>query len=153
VRSAASLASVAPEEPFVQSAKKRQRHSAHRDQDDDVRDKGTLVRSVESADSCHRDMAPFYRAVLYGQDGNQDAGGLAFSLEHMSDTDPNPRTPEVRHDMPPKPVEADRLLSVFLRKEFPKTTKLKAVPFWKLAMASEKGEQGLKTFAFKIICF
>ena len=86
VRSACSLASVAPpEEPLVQSAKKRQRHCAHRDQDAGYLDMGTMVRSVESADSCYRDMAPFYRAVLYGQDGNQDAGGLAFSLEHMAD--------------------------------------------------------------------
>jgi hypothetical protein len=36
-----------------------------------------------------------------------------------------------------KPSDGDRLLSFVLRKEFPKTTKLKARAFWKLARASE----------------
>jgi hypothetical protein len=53
--------------------------------------------------------------------------------------------------MPPKPVEADRLLSIFLRKEFPTKQKRNARAFWKLAMASEKREQGLKTIAFETL--
>jgi hypothetical protein len=69
VRSAAALAAAAPVDPNVQSAKKRRRD-------------GTGVE--ESADEgYYGDMVPFYRAVLYPQDGNQDAGGLTFSLAHM----------------------------------------------------------------------
>jgi hypothetical protein len=121
VRSACSLASVAPppDDANAASSKKRQRGCDHR--------QGYLGmgsdRSVDDWLSCPRDMAPFYRAVLYPQDGNQDAGGLAFSLVHMADEDPNPRTPEVQtlaHLLSLyrwKSEEGDRRLSMFLRKE------------------------------------
>ena len=99
-----------------------------------------MGQSVHSADSC-RDMAAYYRAVLYGQDWNPEApvGGLTFSLKDMAD---NAR-PQVSNMKAltiarcREPSEGDRRLSVFLCKEFPKTTKLKARPFWKLARASE----------------
>jgi hypothetical protein len=81
VRSACSMASVAPQpdDANAGSSKKRQRGCDHRQASD---------RSVdESADSSPCDMTPFYRAVLYPQDGNQDAGGLVFSLEYTADED------------------------------------------------------------------
>jgi hypothetical protein len=112
VRSATALAAAAPVDPNVQSAKKRRRD-------------GTGVE--ESADEgYYGDMVPFYRAVLYPQDGNQDAGGLTFSLAHMADPcdeDGVQQFPSLPQELP----NTQHTFSNFLRKEFPKSTKLRTL--------------------------
>jgi hypothetical protein len=131
VRSAATLAG---RETSAQSSKKRPRESlSYR----------PMGQAVNSADSC-RDMAAYYRAVLYGQDWNPEApvGGSPRSLVHMADIPEAPVGGSPRSLVHMKPSDADRLLSFVLRKEFPKTTKLKARAFWKLARASELMQSG-----------
>ena len=137
-----TYARVTPAEVRAAASKAAASHSAAASVENDVQ--SGKKRQFEDA-FCH--MLPFYRDVLYPQDGNQNAAVATFSLADMETIpifEKEVRHAEVRHAHARVPKPFPQIYQNFLRKEFPRATRRKMCAFWKLAMAAEKHERKLK---------